>query len=168
MVPVAAGRQTAILVAAGLLVGLLAVLFRALANEPVDLVLFSGENSMATVVGVSSVGVLLLVLLAKGLAYSICLGTGFRGGPIFPAVFLGIAVGVLAAQVLPGLDLTPAVITGLAAGTTAVLRLPFTGVVFAAIVGGASATEAIPMAVLGAVIAWLIATMAEPTESPRQ
>jgi H+/Cl- antiporter ClcA len=113
---------------------------------------------MSTVVGLSSVGVLVLLLLAKGLAYSLSLGTGFRGGPIFPAVFLGIGVGVLAAQVLPGLDLTPAVITGMAAGTSAVLRLPFTGVVLTAIVGGASATEAIPMAILGAVIAWLVAS----------
>jgi H+/Cl- antiporter ClcA len=157
IVPVAARRQLAVLLAGGFLVGLLAVLFRALANEPVDLVLFSGENSMSTVVGVSSLGVLLLLLFAKGLAYSLSLGTGFRGGPIFPAVFLGIGVGVLAAQVLPGLDLTPAVITGMAAGTAAVLRLPFTGVVLAAIVGGANATEAIPMAILGAVIAWLVA-----------
>jgi hypothetical protein len=41
--------QLAALIADGFLVGLLPAPFCALANEPVDLVLFSGENSGAVV-----------------------------------------------------------------------------------------------------------------------
>ena len=43
---------------------------------------------------------LALLLLFKGLAWSISLGN-FRGGPTFPAIFLGVAAGLMAGH-LPG------------------------------------------------------------------
>ena len=39
-----------------------------------------------------SVGALVLLFVYKGLAYSVSLSS-FRGGPIFPAIFLGAAGG---------------------------------------------------------------------------
>ncbi len=82
----ARGRVAATLVASGLLVGVLAVLFRAIADRPVDLVLFSGQEAMPAVVAEASASVLLLLVAAKGLAYALSLGAGFRGGPVFPAL----------------------------------------------------------------------------------
>ena len=41
----------------------------------------------------------------KGIAWSISL-RAFRGGPVFPALFLGAAAGLMAAQ-LPGFSITP-------------------------------------------------------------
>ena len=67
-----------------LLVGVLAVGFRALADRPVDLVLFSGQTELPDVVAEGSASVLLLLVVAKGLAYALSLGAGFRGGPVFP------------------------------------------------------------------------------------
>jgi H+/Cl- antiporter ClcA len=70
--------------AAGLVVGLLAVGFRAVTGQPVDLVLFSGESALPQVIAETSAGVLALLLVVKGAAYALSLGAGFRGGPTFP------------------------------------------------------------------------------------
>lgn len=84
-------RPVVTLVVAGVLVGALAVAFRAAADRPVGLVLFSGQESLPAVIAESSAGVLALLVLAKGAAYCLSLGGGFRGGPIFPALTLGVA-----------------------------------------------------------------------------
>ncbi len=148
-----------LLVVAGLLVGALAVAFRGFADRPVDLVLFSGQAELPDIVAEGSAGVLALLVVAKGLAYALSLGAGFRGGPVFPAIAIGVATGMLAADVLPGLDTTPAVAAGIAAGTTAVLRVPFTAVLLVSLLMGASAFDVAPIAVLAAAVAWLVATV---------
>jgi H+/Cl- antiporter ClcA len=148
-----------LLIVAGLLVGVLAVVFRAAADRPVDLVLFSGQAELPAVVAEGSAGVLILLVVAKGLAYALSLGAGFRGGPVFPAIALGVAAAIAAADLLPGLHTTPAVATGIVAGTTAVLRVPFTAVLLASLLMGASAVDVAPIAVLAAAIAWLVATL---------
>jgi chloride channel protein, CIC family len=151
-------RPTLGLVVAGALVGVLAVGFRALADRPVDLVLFSGQQQMPAVIAEGSASVLLLLVAAKGLAYALSLGAGFRGGPVFPALAVGVAVAMLAADILPGLDTTPAVAIGLAAGTAAILRAPFTGVLLATLLLGSSAVDVAPIAVFAACTGWLVAT----------
>ena len=149
----------ALLVVAGLAVGALAVAFRATTDRPVDLVLFSGQAELPAVVAEGSAGVLALLVVAKGLAYAVSLGAGFRGGPVFPAIAIGVAAGMVAANLFPGLDTTPAVAAGIAAGTTAVLRVPFTAVLLVSLLMGDSAFDVAPIAVLAAAIAWLVATM---------
>ena len=148
----------ALLVVAGLGVGLLAVVFRGVADRPADLVLFSGQTELPAVVAEGSAGVLALLVLAKGLAYALSLGAGFRGGPVFPAIAIGVAAAMAAAEILPSLSTTPAVATGIAAGTTAVLRVPFTAVLLATLLMGSSAFDVAPIAVLAAAMAWLVAT----------
>jgi H+/Cl- antiporter ClcA len=147
-----------LLIVAGLLVGVLAVVFRAVADRPVDLVLFSGQTELPAIVAEGSAGVLVLLVVTKGLAYALSLGAGFRGGPVFPAIALGVAAAVSAADVLPGLNTTPAIAAGIAAGTTAVLRVPFTAVLLATLLMGDSAFDVAPIAVLAAAMAWLVAT----------
>ena len=151
-------RPDAALVIAGLLVGALAVAFRATADRPVDLVLFSGQQELPAVVAEGSAGVLVLLVFAKGLAWALSLGSGFRGGPVFPAIALGVAIGVLTADLLPGLETTPAIATGIAAATAAVLRTPFTAVLLATLLVGSSAADTVPIAVLAAAVGWLVAT----------
>ena len=66
-----------------LLLGLLALAAQAMGadwNEE----LFSGQSAIPEVIAEASVGVFSCCLLAKGLAYAISLGSGFRGGPVFP------------------------------------------------------------------------------------
>lgn len=164
----ASRRPDAALVIAGLLVGALAVAFRATADRPVDLVLFSGQQELPAVVAEGSAGVLVLLVLAKGLAWALSLGSGFRGGPIFPAIALGVAIGVLTADLLPGLETTPAIATGIAAATAAVLRTPFTAVLLATLLVGSSAADTVPIAVLAAAVGWLVATALPNPEDRRR
>ena len=98
---------------------------------------------------------LLLLILFKGIAYSLSLGS-FRGGPTFPAMFLGAAGGVVASH-LPGFALEPAVGVGIGAGTVAVLRLPLSAVVLATLLTVKSGTGDEPLIIVGVVVAYLIA-----------
>lgn len=157
-----------LLVVAGLLVGTLAVVFRATADRPVDLVLFSGQTELPDVVAEGSAAVLVLLVVTKGLAYALSLGAGFRGGPVFPAIALGVAAAMVAENVLPGLHTTPAVATGIAAATTAVLRVPFTAVLLVSLLMGPSAFDVAPIAVLAAAIAWLVVTWLPTPEDRAQ
>lgn len=161
-------RPELALVVAGLIVGLVAVVFRATADRPVDLVLFSGQSELPAIVAEGSAGVLALLVVAKGLAYAFSLGGGFRGGPVFPALAVGVAIAVLAADVLPGLATTPAVATGLAAATAAVVRVPFTAVLLASLLVGSSAEDVAPIAVLAAAVGWIVATALPNPEDRRE
>ena len=158
------GRTTLFLLVGGLAVGALALVFREVADRPENLVLFSGQAVLPALAAETSAGVLAAVVVAKGLAYAVSLGTGFRGGPIFPSAALGVAVGALAGNVLPGLDLTPAVVAGLAAGSAAGMRMPFSGAVLAVIIAGGATVEAVPIAVLAAVTGWLVSMVLYPPE----
>ena len=103
---------------------------------------------------------MLVLLLAKALGYAISLGCGYRGGPIFPAIFVGIAVATLPV-VWFGVSPTLAVATGTAAGMSATSRLLLTPIVFAALLTGTNGVDAVPAAVLAAVAAWLTVTALE-------
>jgi H+/Cl- antiporter ClcA len=153
----ATSRPVIAMVVAGLLVGLLALGFREATDRPVDLVLFSGQSALPAIVGESTGWVVLLVVVAKGLAYSLSLGAGFRGGPVFPSIAIGAALGVAAADLLPGLDTTPAIVTGIATGTAVVLKAPFTAALLASLIVGSSAADTAPFAVIAAVLAMLVA-----------
>ncbi|MEJ8641003.1 chloride channel protein [Streptomyces sp. MS1.HAVA.3] len=97
------------------------------------------------------VGALIAVLLCTGVAYSLCLGS-LRGGPVFPSLFLGAAVGVLLAP-LPGLGVVPAMAAGMAASTTSALRLPVSSIVLVVLVLDSVAMT--PVVILAAVVAFV-------------
>lgn len=116
--------------------------------------LFSGQTSIPNLVTEESTGLVLVLIAAKALAYAICLGCGFRGGPVFPAIFLGIALTTLA---VIAFDASPtlAVAVGTAAGMAAATRLLFASLLFAGLLVGTPGLDAIPAAALAAVAAWL-------------
>lgn len=162
----APARPVASLVVAGLLVGALAVVFREAADRPVDFVLFSGQSSLPELVAEGSGGVLLLVVLVKGLAYALSLGAGFRGGPVFPAIAIGTALAVAAADILPGFETTPAIAAGIAAATASVLQAPFSAALLASLLVGSSAPDVAPIAVLAGAVGVLV-TLALPDPEPK-
>jgi H+/Cl- antiporter ClcA len=102
--------------------------------------------------------VLVTLLVAKALGYAICLGCGFRGGPVFPAIFLGVGLGALA---VVWFDVSPtlAVAVGAAAGMASTTRLLFSSLLIAALLTGREGLDAMPAAVLAACAAWVV-TMA--------
>jgi H+/Cl- antiporter ClcA len=142
-----------LLLGGALAVGVLALLADALDAQSED-VLFSGQASIPSLVSEDSATVVLVLIVAKALAFAVCLGCGFRGGPVFPAIFLGIAVMTLAAIAF---DLSPtlAVAVGAAAGMAAMTRLLFAPLLFAGLLVGTAGVDAIPVAALAALAAWL-------------
>ena len=150
---------TLTLLAGGLAVGLLAQLTEVLGGDWEE-TLFSGQSSVPELVAEGSIEIVLLVLVAKAIAYAICLGCGFRGGPVFPAIFLG--VGVATIPVI-AFDMSPtvAVAIGTAAGMAAGTRLLFASVLFAGLLVGTAGLDAIPAAVLAAAAAWLTVSALE-------
>jgi chloride channel protein, CIC family len=142
-----------LLLAGGLAVGLLAELADLLGADPLD-VLLSGQASIPAVVDESSAKIIVILLVAKFLAYGVSLGSGFRGGPIFPAIFLGIA---LASLTVVWLDVSPtlAVSVGTAAGMAAQTRLIVTPVLLSTLLVGSQGLDTVPAAVLATASAWL-------------
>jgi H+/Cl- antiporter ClcA len=149
-----------LLIAGGLAVGCLAELADVLGADSQD-VLFSGQAALPNVVVEGSAGVVIVLVAAKAIAYGICLGCGFRGGPVFPAIFLGIGLATLA---VIAFDVSPtlAVAVGAAAGMAAATRLLISSLVIAALLVGTVGVDAIPAAVLAATGAWLTVTTLDP------
>ena len=150
-------RRLVVLPAAGLAIAGLAIAFAQATPHGTSEVLFSGQDQLPGLVSGAarwSAGALALVLVFKGLAWSISL-PGFRGGPTFPAIFLGAAAGLLATH-LPGYDLTPAVAVGIGAGTAATLKLPLSAVIIATLLTAKSGSGAMPLVIVGVVTAYLV------------
>ena len=146
-------RIVAALLVGGLLVGLLAQLATAFGVAAED-VLFSGQASIPALVSEYSAVALVVLVLAKAVAYVISLASGFRGGPIFPAVFLGVGVAAFAVQLF-GTSPTFAIAIGCAAGMAAQTRLVITSMLFAALLVGSGGFDAIAGAVFATVAAYL-------------
>ena len=83
---------------------------------------------------------------------SIALSPAQSGAPVFPAILLGACVGVLAADLLPGLGLLAALAIGMGAGM-AVTGLPVTSVVLVVLLLGDAATTHMPVVILAVVVA---------------
>ena len=91
----------------------------------------------------------------KGLAYSLSLGS-FRGGPTFPAMFLGAAGGHDGRPSARLLAHTGGR-RGMGAATAAILRLPLSAVVLATLLTVKAGTGDEPLIIVGVVVAYLIA-----------
>ena len=143
----------ALLLGGGLAVGVLAEVADLLGADSQD-VLFSGQASVPALVAEDSAKIVLVLLAFKGLAYAISLGCGFRGGPIFPAIYLGIAV-ITFPVVWFDISPTVAVAIGAAGGMAAMTRLLLTPMLFAALLVGLEGVDTVPAAVLAASAAWL-------------
>ena len=100
-----------------------------------------------------SQGAFALFLIFKGLAYGVSLGSA-RGGPTFPAMFLGIVAGLLCAH-LPGFSERPAVAALMGAGTVSILRLPLASIIIAIVVSQAGASTT-PLIIVAVVVAYLV------------
>ena len=148
-------RPFLVVPAAGLVVAALAIAFFEATGEPVDLVLFSGQEGMGPIVqqaATLSLATLALLIVFKGLAWGVSLGAA-RGGPTFPAMFLGIVGGLLAAH-LPGFSETPGIAVLIGAMCVSVLRLPLSSIVIALVVSGAGLGAA-PLVIVAVVVAFL-------------
>jgi hypothetical protein len=84
---------------------------------------------------------------------------------VFPAIFLGIAVAMLAVIWLD-VSATLAVAVGTAAGSAAVTRLLFASIVIGSILVGSANSDAVPAAILAGVAAWVTVMAIERRAGP--
>lgn len=115
-------------------------------------VLFSGNAGMAALVAETSAGVVVVVLLLKSLTVLAALGTGYRGGAIFPATYLGVATGMLIHLLMPETGLAALVATGIATSAAVFIKLPATSALLAVLLISGAGPAIAPFAILGAVI----------------
>ena len=148
---------------AGLAIAALAILYGEVSDKGPSDVLFSGQAALPVLVDQHasySVGTLLLLIGCKGLGYGISLA-GFRGGPVFPAMFIGGAAGVAMAG-LPGMELVPAVAMGIGAMSAVMLRLPLTSVLLATLLLGTDGLAAMPVVIVAVVVAFVVSAWFPP------
>jgi len=152
--------------AVGLLVAALAVLYGEVTDKSSSDVLFSGQEALGPLVAHSaeySVGTLLLLLVCKGLAYGLCLGS-FRGGPIFPAMFLGAAGGVAMGH-LPGLTTVAGAAMGIGAMCVAMLGYPLVSVLLATLLLMSDGLEVMPLVIVAVIVAYVGRAWLDPAAS---
>jgi len=148
----------------GLAVAGLAIAFAAGTGKGSSEVLFSGQSALGPFVAKSAsytVGALVLLLACKGLAYGVSL-SGFRGGPTFPALFLGAAGGVALSH-LPGLPLVDGIAIGIGAMSVVMLRLPLTSVLLASLLLGADGLVVMPLVIVAVAVAYVISARFTPS-----
>ncbi|MDO9396220.1 MAG: ion channel protein [Herbiconiux sp.] len=127
------------------------------------LTLFKGLEQMGELIGdraeydgwqlFSFFGIKLLALAVAGAA-------GFRGGHIFPAVFLGAAFGLLVNALVPGIPVTVAVSAGVLGLVLAISRDGWIALFVAVVVS--SNLVVLPLMCLAVLPAWLVVTKAPP------
>jgi H+/Cl- antiporter ClcA len=156
-------RMVLLMPVVGLLIAGLAIGFGQATDKASSEVLFSGQSALPGLVaqaGEWSVGALLLLVLCKSLAYALSLSS-FRGGPVFPAMFVG-AAGGIAASHLPGLTLVPAVAMGIGAMCAVMLGLPLTATLLATLLLGIDGLNVMPLVIVAVVVAYVASARLGP------
>nr|WP_249417107.1 chloride channel protein [Streptomyces sp. TS71-3] len=137
----------------GLAVAALAIAYAQGSGRSSSEVLFSGQTDIGPLIvhaADHTVGALLLLLACKALAYVASLAA-FRGGPVFPALFLGAAGGVLLSH-LPGVQLVAGAAMGMGAMTAAMLGLPMTAVLLATLLMAKDGLTVMPVVIVAVVV----------------
>ncbi|MEU9130923.1 chloride channel protein [Kitasatospora sp. NPDC048540] len=126
-------------------------------------VLFSGQDALPQLLlhqGDYTAATLVLLVACKSIAYCVSL-SAFRGGPIFPAMFLG-AAGGLAMSHLPGLPYVSAAAMGMGAMSVALLRLPMTSTLLATLLLGSDGVTVMPLVIVSVVVCHVTASRLLP------
>jgi H+/Cl- antiporter ClcA len=140
----------------GLVIGGLAFMFAEISGKPSSLVLFSGQSALPSLLEKSatfSVGTLLLLIICKGFAYGASLSS-FRGGPTFPAMFIGAAGGVALSH-LPGLPMVAGAGMGIGAMTCAMLNLPLSSVLLTTLFLASDGLAIMPVVIVAVVVTYV-------------
>lgn len=154
---------------AGVLVGVCALTFGAASGYDPRAVLFSGEGQLTPLAeysAVASLGAVVLLALLKSVAYGISLGSGFRGGPIFPALIIGATVGLAASHILPGVTPLAGFAAGMSAMCSAMLRMPLAGIVLTVLLLGSGGIDTAVVAIIASIVATAVRMLLERAAPP--
>ena len=156
-------RMVLLMPVVGLAIAGLAIAFAEGTGKSSSLVLFSGQSALGPLITHASsytVGALVLLVVCKGLAYGGSLSS-FRGGPVFPSLFLG-AAGGIALSHLPGLPLVAGVAIGMGAMCAAMLKLPMTSVLLATLLLLSDGLAVMPLVIVAVVVAYVLSFRLTP------
>jgi H+/Cl- antiporter ClcA len=151
----------------GLAVAGLAIAFAEGTGKGSSEVLFSGQSALGPLLAHSatySLGALVLLVACKGLAYGASLSS-FRGGPIFPALFVG-AAGGMALSHAPGLPLVAGAAMGMGAMMVVMLRLPLTSVLIPSLLLLSDEVEVMPLVIVAVAVAYVASSRFTATPRP--
>ena len=165
--PIVERRSLIVTPIVGLLVGALAILFDQVTDKGISQVLFSGQDELGPLIQHGSswgVGALLLLVACKGLAYGLSLG-GFRGGPIFPGMFIGAVMG-MAFSHLPGLPMIAGVAMGIGAMTAVMLGLPLTAVLLTSLFLQGDGLALTPLVIVAVAVSYVCSAWLVPAPVP--
>jgi len=165
--PTVAAHRVLLTPLLGLAIALTAIVFSVLTDKDVSYVLFSGQDALPKLIDDAaawSVGALVVLMVCKGLAYSLSL-SGFRGGPVFPGMFIGAALGMTLSN-LPGLSLVGGVGIGIGAMTVAMLGLPLVSVLLPSLLLASDAVEIMPLVIVGVVTSYVVSARLKPAPAP--
>lgn len=127
------------------------------------LTLYSGQDQLLQIIhspAAFGIGLLLIMVVVKALLTSTSFATGFEGGPIFPLLFIGGALGLAISKGLTFIPEGVAVTVGMAGVACAVFPLPLTIALLLGLMGGQ--TDLLPVIVIGAVIGFLVSKTITP------
>jgi len=134
----------------GLSIGLIALAF--------PQTLFFGEKEIELIVETGAtfgIKMLLLIALAKMLAVSCTLHSGFRGGFIFPLFYIGAAAGLAISPAVPQIHPTIGMICMMAAVNVAVTKTPISTTVILSVL---SDTAMVPVLIIASFVSFLLTT----------
>jgi H+/Cl- antiporter ClcA len=129
-----------------------------LVGVALPLTMFTGSDQLKTVLHDQAttlgLGILIALVVAKMFTFSVCLGSGFVGGPIFASLFMGGTAGIALHAAIPGLPLGLAFSCMLLSIVSALVSAPFTAVVFTVFATEVGALQSAPI-LITAITAYL-------------
>jgi H+/Cl- antiporter ClcA len=119
-----------------------------LVGVALPLTMFTGSDQLSTVLkdaGALGVGLLVALVIAKILTFAVSQASGFIGGPIFPALFIGGTAGVVVHEVFTSIPMGLAFTCMLAAVPGSLVLAPFSMVLLAAFMTQVGALQTAPI-----------------------
>ena len=166
--PIVHLNRVLVTTAFGLLIGLTAMAYQLISGRSFTQVLFSGQDALPELIADAtdySLTVITLLIACKAIVYGLSL-SAFRGGPVFPGMFIGAAAGI-AASALPGMDLAAGIAIGIGAMSAAMLRLPLTSTLLAVLLMGTDGVAVTPQVVVAVAVAFVISNVL-PAPGPKR
>jgi H+/Cl- antiporter ClcA len=156
-------RRLPATVLAGVVVGVIALLYAEWTGHAASGVLYSGQSALGPLLTASaqySAGTLVVLTACKALAYCVSM-SAFRGGPVFPAMFVG-AAGGIALSHLPGLGVTAGLAMGVGAMSAAMLKFPMVSLLLATLLLGKEGLTVMPLVIVAVVVSYVLTLKLTP------
>jgi H+/Cl- antiporter ClcA len=145
--------------------GLIGGVVVGLVGSFIPLVLYSGQKQMDTILfgGVLyGVGFLILLAFVKSFVMAVSFNSIFKGGPIFPYLFMGGTLGLAVSQLLP-IPEGVAVTCGMAAVTGGLFPVPISIIIFVTLM---SQINFLPTIIIATITSFLLSRLLTPSSSP--